>query len=491
MPVSVIIVTFWLALLTVLLIQYFTAEGNDIPGPRGIPIFGYLPYFGKNPHLTFMELRKKYGDVFSVQMGSFPAIVISGKDTIKEALVTSGDDFSGRPDFYTATLLDDAESLTFGTFGNRYIQQRKIGSNVLYAFSNARTNPLEDMVEEEVRRLCEEFEKHEGEPFDPSSAIFLSVGSVLYQICYGQNEEVRNDEKFCQFVEVSGDFSKFTGAGNPIDVMPWLRFVMPWKLFSFLRVLGRLEKVIKANTKEQVESYSDDYRRHLVDGIHKVALEVEANPEIGLKGHHVRSMMGDITTAGFETISTTISWGILYMAANPKIQKKVYKELEQVVGSRCVRLEDKPNLPYTVATITEIMRIANVLPLAVPRATTKDTQLKGFKVRKGTVVLPNFYSVTHDEKIWGDPHVFRPERFLGRDGQLNKDKMDQFTAFSMGRRKCLGEFLARMEVFLFFAGIIQKCEIKKPEELEGYSFKGSFGLTVKSEPYDICAALRT
>ncbi|KAK6187152.1 hypothetical protein SNE40_005240 [Patella caerulea] len=487
----VIISTFVVGLCVVLLADYFRLKRNKIPGPRGVPFFGYLPFFGKNPQKTFFNLRKRYGDIFSIQMGSFPAVVIHGKDVIREALVTSGDDFAGRPNFYTTQLLDNGESLTFGTFGPRRALQRKIASNVLYVFANARTNPLEDIIQEEVERLCSDFGKMKGAAFDPSEGIYVSVGSVLYQLCYGRNEEIRNDDNFLQFVKVSGDFTKFTGAGNPVDVMPWLRFVMPWKLTKFWAVVHKLEVIIESKLKEEAATYSEDNRRHLTDGLLKAAIEVEADPEHGLTGDHVRNVMADITSAGFETLSTTLTWAVLLLANNLTVQRKVHEAIDDVIGSRSPRLDDKPTLHYTMATINEIMRFSNIVPLAVPHAATRDTELRGYKIREGTILLPNFYSVSHDEQTWGDPNNFRPERYLDENGELDKNKTDLFTPFSLGRRKCLGEFLARMEVFLFFTAILQRCEFRKPASVEEYNLEGSFGLTIKPEPYNVAVTLRT
>ncbi|NWJ08151.1 CP2J6 protein, partial [Crypturellus undulatus] len=108
---------------------------------------------------------------------------------------------------------------------------------------------------------------------------------------------------------------------------------------------------------------------------------------------------------------------------------------------------------YTNAVVHEVQRFSNVVPVGVPRLTTHDTLLGGFLVPKGTILMPNLTSVLKDKKEWETPDAFNPEHFL-KDGQFYR--RETFIPFSLGKRACLGEQLARAELFLFFAALLQK-----------------------------------
>ncbi|NXV73998.1 CP2J2 protein, partial [Atlantisia rogersi] len=108
---------------------------------------------------------------------------------------------------------------------------------------------------------------------------------------------------------------------------------------------------------------------------------------------------------------------------------------------------------YTNAVIHEVQRKSNIIPFNVPRLTVKDTVLDGFHIPKGTQVLVNLTSVMFDKKEWETPNSFNPGHFL-KDGQFWK--REAFMPFSIGKRACLGELLARSELFLFFTGLLQK-----------------------------------
>jgi len=114
-------------------------------------------------------------------------------------------------------------------------------------------------------------------------------------------------------------------------------------------------------------------------------------------------------------------------------------------------------MPYTQAVIHEILRYSSLLPFSVFHNTVKEVKLGGYTIPKDTLIIPNLYAAHFDEEAWGDPENFRPERFINEKGQFEKN--DALMAFSYGKRVCLGESLARDELYIFLVSLFQRFEV--------------------------------
>ncbi|XP_072039796.1 cytochrome P450 2U1-like [Amphiura filiformis] len=259
------------------------------------------------------------------------------------------------------------------------------------------------------------------------------------------------------FIEAS-----FTGLTN---FVPWMRYLP----FSGFQKAKRIILHTTAFNEEMIKTARDNYTRGdprtfidmYLDNQEKIH---EENPDIAewFDEDDLNSSIGDLYAAGTETSSTALKWGLLYMVLQPDIQEKIHAELDSEVGrNRMPTLKDRPRLLYTEATLLEIQRIGSIFPLGVPRAATIDTKLYGHDIEQGTMVLPNLWAIHHDERIWKEAESFKPDRFLDSGGKLNR--MERLIPFSIGKRKCLGEQLASMELFLIFTHLLHKFSFRLPE----------------------------
>jgi len=190
----------------------------------------------------------------------------------------------------------------------------------------------------------------------------------------------------------------------------------------------------------------------------------------------------DFFQAGIETVNSTLCWACLLLARHPEVQARLQADIDAHVGCEPLRWADRQSLPYLVATINEIHRFGTVTNVSVPHYTSFQSACIGeYVIPQNSLVLPDIYHVHHDPAYWREPDTFRPERFLDAAGQLVHEP--RLLAFGTGRRSCIGDSLARMEVFLFLGGLLQAFSLQLPVGSPPPDLTPQAGVTYKPHSY--------
>uniref|UniRef100_A0A3Q2TSI2 Cytochrome P450 1A n=2 Tax=Fundulus heteroclitus TaxID=8078 RepID=A0A3Q2TSI2_FUNHE len=467
-----------------------------LPGPFAWPVIGNAAQLGNAPHLYFSRMVSKYGNVFQIQLGSRAVLVLNG-DAIREALIKQGLNFAGRPDFTSFKHISAGRSMAFGTVTDWWKTHRKVAQSTVRMFSTG--NPqtkraFEQHVVGEFRELLRLFvEKTRGERhFQPGAYLVVSTANVMSAVCFGKRYAYEDAE----FREVVGRNDKFTqtvGAGSIVDVMPWLQyFPNPIKtIFDDFKKLNQDFVVfIQDKVTEHRKTMESGITRDMTDAFIKALDQIKETS--GLQGgtDYVTPTIGDIFGASQDTLSTALQWIILIFVKYPEMQVRLQLEVDRAVDrSRLPSIEDQSRLPYVMAFIYEVMRFTSFVPLTIPHSTLTDTSLMGYAVPKNTVVFINQWSINHDPATWSNPETFDPERFLDAQGALNKDLTSNVLIFSVGRRRCIGEELSKMQLFLFTSLLAHQCNITG-DPLRAPTLDYKYGLTLKPLDYSIAVSLR-
>ncbi|KAL4230860.1 cytochrome P450 2 subfamily U member 1 [Mactra antiquata] len=163
-----------------------------------------------------------------------------------------------------------------------------------------------------------------------------------------------------------------------------------------------------------------------------------------------------------ERIKTQLSETI-----DAEIQTKIQEELDRVVGNnRSPTFSDRLNCHYLMAFEKEVHRLLPSMPRLLPHYCYDDIVFEGYFVPKGSIIVPNIWSVHHDEKLWRDPWNARPERFLDEDGFLLPSEhiyCSSVIPFGLGDRRCTAETYAKARHFLFLSTLLQRYTFKFAE----------------------------
>ncbi|XP_060132849.1 cytochrome P450 2J4-like isoform X3 [Zootoca vivipara] len=458
---------------------------NFPPGPMCLPFLGNLLHMDfKNPQNGVLKFSKKYGNVFSIQVGNMRFVVVSGLQLVKEALVHQGENFVDRPKPPVIAQVFGSFGLVFSN-GLIWKQQRRFALSTLRNFGLGKRS-LEERIQEESRYLNEAIEAEKGQPFDPHFQINNAVSNIICSITFGDRFDYHNS-RFHKLLRLLDEACHIQGNfwSMLYDIIPTIMKYLPGPHQTFFKKWGQLKTFVREIIEKHKEDWNPSEPRDFIDAYLNEMAKEEA-PSSFHEENLLHSTL-DLFFAGTETTSTTLRWALLYMAIYPEIQAKVQAEIDSVIGqSRQPAMDDRDSMPYTNAVVHEIQRISNIIPLNVPRVTTKDCTLAGFHIPKGTVLLTNLTSLLFDEDEWETPNVFNPGHFL-ENGQFRKK--EAFLPFSAGKRACLGEQLARTELFIFFTALIQKFTFQAPKNVT-LSFEFRVGLTLSPLPYRICAFAR-
>ncbi|KAJ3613772.1 hypothetical protein NHX12_020018 [Muraenolepis orangiensis] len=465
-----------------------------LPGPFAWPVVGNAMQLGQMPHITFSRLAKKYGNVYQIRLGGSDIVVLNGSKAIREALIEHSTEFAGRPDFVSFKEVSGGNSMTFSNYSKPWKTHRKIAQSTLRAFTSANTQTkkaFEGHIVAEATELVDIFHKLSagGQYFNPGCDLTVAAANVICALCFGKRYG-HDDAEFRTLLGRVEKFGEVVGAGSLVDVMPWLRsFPNPVRtmFLDFVDLNRQYFGFIKSKVVAHRETFDPEVTRGMSDSIIGV---IEGNGNTGLTEAHTESTVADLIGAGLDTISTALHWSCLVLAKYPAIQTKLQELIDREVGrARLPTMEDRSALAYLDAFAYEIMRYISFVPVTIPHATTSDVMVDGLLIPKDTVVFVNQSSVNYDPMTWKDPLVFEPSRFLDENGCLDKDLTNNVMIFSAGKRRCIGDQIAKVELFLFLAILIHQCHFEnKPSQ--DLSLNYTYGLTLKPLNYKISAKLR-
>ncbi|XP_053123270.1 cytochrome P450 2C20-like [Hemicordylus capensis] len=429
------------------------------PGPTPLPFVGNMLQVDVRDLVeSFQRLQQRYGPVFTIHMGSRPVVVLCGYEAVKEALVDHAEAFGGRGPLLA---LDDSirdYGVVFSN-GERWRQMRRFSLAALRDFGMGKRS-IEERIQEEAQFLVEALKRTEERLFDPTFHISHAVSNVICSVVFGQRFEYEDREFLALLSLINQTFQLlFSTWVQLVNFFPRLMQTLPGPHHQLSVNIKGLLRFIRQKTKTHREAFDPNCPRDFIDCFLTKMEQERGNPASEFREENLTITVLNLFFGGTESVSTTLRCGLLILLRHPEIEAKVQEEIDRVIGrNRSPCMEDRSRMPYTDAVVHEIQRFADVSPLGVPHVTTSNVQFRGYTIPKGTTVMPLLTTVLHDPLHFETPRKFNPGHFLDENGAFKKN--EAFLPFSTGKRVCLGEGLARMELFLYFTTLLQNFSLK-------------------------------
>jgi cytochrome P450 len=284
--------------------QLFQSNGKRYPkGPLGFPIVGHLPLFGNNPPKTFLRWWNSYGDVFSIRLGSWNTVVVNGYDAVKAAAEHPDDAFSGRPNFLSMEILSERikeDRLAFGNFSPVYLKQRKVASKALRLFTSRRHEVIEELVTSETYVFADTLVRKYNTISGPIELdVQTLVTRIIYQFLYGRGKTVDVDMHVKKLIKLLEELNALSASGSSLDVLPWLRYLMPKKVEAVRKNIARSDEIVTEQVHEHYKTFAAGHIRDVADVVISSDADDEENKDrYVLTRARLNLTLGDLQGAG-------------------------------------------------------------------------------------------------------------------------------------------------------------------------------------------------
>ncbi|KAI6240407.1 (pine wood nematode) hypothetical protein [Aphelenchoides fujianensis] len=442
------------------------------PGPLPLPFYGNVIALNRSRRweFQFLDWKRKFGAIYTYWVGELPIVSVNDYRLCVRLFVEQADAFADRcaPEHFLRYTREGAVSGVIFTSGHLWQDQRRFALRVIKDFGY-NGKELQEKILDELRTVIENVnEEIEAgvEEFDLHRHTDVAVGSIISNLLFGLRFTKENKDEFYRLkrrtTQIISSFS------DPItNVARFNKFFFDLTHFYSKRVIeafGDVYQFLDKHIQEHLGHGICEQPHDFVDAFFAEREKLErtgGNTAAFYTIPQLKGMGFDIFFAGQETTSSTITWILAFLITHPEAQKKLHEELDRVVGSeRMITVADKPQLYF--------LQAANIFSQNVLREASRDVEIDGISIKKGTCIIPQLSAIHYDPEVFPQPEEFRPERFLDAEGKFKK--IPELIAFS------LGETMARMELFLFIGNLLNHYELLPatvPPKLERFPTPGA------------------
>ncbi|KAI6234756.1 (pine wood nematode) hypothetical protein [Aphelenchoides fujianensis] len=383
------------------------------PGPLPLPFYGNVIALNRSRRweFQFLDWKRKFGAIYTYWVGELPIVAVNDYRLCVRLFVEQADAFADRcaPEHFLRYTREGAVSGVIFTSGHLWQDQRRFALRVIKDFGY-NGKELQEKILDELRTVIESVnEEIEAgvQEFDLHRHTDVAVGSIISNLLFGLRFTKENKEEFYRLkrrtTQIISSFS------DPItNVARFNKFFFDLTHFYSKRVIeafGDVYQFLDKHIQEHLGHGICEQPHDFVDAFFAEREKLErmgGNTAAFYTIPQLKGMGFDIFFAGQAGGERTITWILAFLITHPKAQKKLHEELDRVVGS-------------------DRMITANIFSQNVLREASRDVEIDGILIKKGTCIIPQLSAIHYDPEVFPQPEEFRPERFLDAEGGVQED----------------------------------------------------------------------
>lgn len=413
------------------------------PHPRW-PVISFFAY--RRNMIEFLErAAREHGDIVYFKMGPQDVYFLNHPDYIKDVLVTRQQNFiKGRALQRSKRLLGEGLLTSEGSFHTR---QRRLAQP---AFHRQRVAAYAGVMAEYAARVSLDW--RDGEQLDIAQEMMRLTLAIVGKTLFDADVEEEAQE-----------------IGEALSVIFSLFNAM---LFPFSELLEKLplpqnkrfEKA-KRRLDETIYRIIEERRRSGKDHGDLLSMLLFSQDEEGtgsMTDEQVRNEAMTLFLAGHETTANALAWTWYLLSQHEAEEARMHAEIDKVLGERArPTFDDVQHLRYTEMVLAESMRLYPPA-WAIGRLATKETEIGGYNIAPGSLILLSQYVMHRDARFYQEPTRFDPERW-NAEAREARPQFSYFP-FGAGARRCIGESFAWMEGVLLISTLASKWRMRHVPE---------------------------
>ena len=420
-----------------------------IPTPEGRLFFGNALELWRDPLQLIARACREHGDVVRLRFGPYDYYVVNSAEGAKHLLVDNHKNYVKSRNYQALrVVLGDGLITSEGDFWRR---QRKL---VQPAFHRERLAGFAATMADDTAAMLARWRSEGaiGGELDLQAEMlrltFRIVGRTLFSVDVdGDAEPIgRAINVALQWAE---DFS-----GSIVKIPTW---VPTPSNVRFGRARRVLDELVMRIIRERRESRQD--RPDLLSMLMAATFEgddagaAHAQKSETMDDRQLRDEVMTLVLAGHETTANALTWAFYLLSKHPDVERRMHREVVDVLGDRAPTFEDLPKLRYTQMVVQETMRLYPPVWIFEREAIAED-RIGPYAIPKGAVVAVSPWALHRNEAYWSNPEGFDPERFS--QAEIERRPRHAYLPFSVGPRVCVGNSFAMMEAQIILAAVVQR-----------------------------------